>query len=197
EYDLLDTGIFNEDRYFDVFVEYAKGAAEDISIKISAVNRGPDAATLHLLPTLWFRNTWQWSHAGPKPQLKGQAAKGFSMITAELTDPLFQESLADYTLYCEGEAPLLFTENESNNERLFKEKNASPYVKDAFHELLIHGKTDAVNPALGGTKAAAHYTLDVPGHHTSVVRLRLVRAEERPLSKPFDGFGGTFAGRRD
>jgi hypothetical protein len=195
EYELLDTGIFNDDRYFDVFIEYAKAAAEDIAIKISVANRGPDAATLHLLPTLWFRNTWTWSESGPKPKARGEVMKGFSMIAAQLTDPLFQESLADYTLYCEGDAPLLFTENETNNERVYKTKNESPYVKDAFHEFVIHGKKDAVNPALEGTKAAPHYTLNVPAGGTSVVRLRLVRSEERPETAPFERFDDTFKTR--
>src|SRR5580700_12077715 len=126
EYELLDTGVFNEDRYFDVFVEYAKAGAESLEIKISVANRGPEAATLHLLPTLWFRNTWMWSDAGSKPMLKGTKENGFSVISAHHTDPLFQESLVDYGLYCEGDAPLLFTENESNNEKLFGTKNASP-----------------------------------------------------------------------
>ena len=151
--------------------------AEDIAIKISVANRGPEAATLHVLPTLWFRNTWMWSDAGAKPKAKGQQWKGFGTITAQLTDPLFQESLADYTLYCEGDAPLLFTENESNNKRLFGTENCSPYVKDAFHNAVVHGQADAVNPAMEGTKAAAHYTLEVGAGETKTVRLRLVRTE--------------------
>src|SRR5271154_1900145 len=116
EYELLDTGIFNEDRYFDVFVEYAKAGAEDLGIKISVANRGPEAATIHVLPTIWFRNTWMWSDAGSKPVLKGKKKEGFSVISAHHTDPIFLESLADYSLYCEGDVPLLFTENESNND---------------------------------------------------------------------------------
>src|SRR4029077_5505148 len=103
-----------------------------IEIKISVINRGPEAATLHLLPTLWFRNTWWWSCAADKHVLTGTEKKGLSVISAHHTDPLFQESLADYNLYCDGDPSLLFTENESNNERLFGTKNGSPYVKDAF-----------------------------------------------------------------
>jgi hypothetical protein len=102
EYELLDTGVFHEDRYFDVFVEYAKAGAENLEIKISVINRGPEASTLHLLPTLWFRNTWMWSDASSKPVLKGTRKKGFSVISAHHTDPIFQESLPDYGLYCEG-----------------------------------------------------------------------------------------------
>jgi hypothetical protein len=193
EYELLDTGVFNEDRYFDVFVEYAKADADSMEIKISVANRGPEAATLHLLPTLWFRNTWMWSDAGSKPVLKGAKSKGFSVITAHHTDPIFQESLADYGLYCEGDAPLLFTENESNNEKLFGTKNASPYVKDAFHNLLVHGKNDAVNPAMVGTKAAPHYTLNVPAGKTEVVRLHLGRAKAKLEKNPFEHFDDLFA----
>ena len=115
EYELLDTGVFDQDRYFDVFVEYAKESPDDILIKITVCNRGKEAAALHLLPTLWFRNTWSW----PKRRLEtcaqiGQASKS-SVIHAHHTDPLFLESLADYYLYCEGTVPLLFTENETNH----------------------------------------------------------------------------------
>jgi hypothetical protein len=195
EYELLDTGVFNEDRYFDVFVEYAKAGAEDLQIKISVANRGPEAATLHLLPTLWFRNTWMWSDPGKKPELTGEKGNGFGVITAHLTDPLFQESLGDYRLYCEGDAPLLFTENESNNAKLWGTQNASQYVKDAFHEFLVHGKTDAVNPKLEGTKAAPHYVLNVGAGETKVVRLRLVRADAKVAAQPFAKFDAVFADR--
>jgi hypothetical protein len=195
EYELLDTGVFNDDRYFDVFVEYAKTGAEDIAIKISVVNRGPEAATLHVLPTVWFRNTWMWSDLGSKPTLTGRKGDGFGVISAHHTDPMFQESLADYVMYSEGDAPLLFTENESNNVRLFGSRNASPYVKDAFHTYLIQGKTEAVNPALEGTKASPHYELNVGPGKTSVVRLRLVRANEEISEAPFEGFDDLFAKR--
>jgi hypothetical protein len=196
EYELLDTGVFNENRYFDVLVEYAKADPEDMSIKISIANRGPDAATLHLLPTLWFRNTWTWgADAGSKPGLKEKKGNGFSAITAHLSDPVFKESLADYCLYCEGDAPLLFTENESNNAKLFGSENASHYVKDAFHNFLIHGQTDAVNPAQVGTKAAPHYTLNIGAGETKVVRLRMVRATEKTEDKPFANFDELFATR--
>ena len=194
EYELLDTGVFNEDRYFDVFVEYAKAGAESLEIKISVSNRGPEAATLHLLPTLWFRNTWMWSDAGSRPSLTGVQHKGFSEISAHHTDPIFQESLADYTLYCEGDAELLFTENDSNNAKLFGTKNASPYVKDAFHNYLIHGQKEAVNPALEGTKAAPHYTLNVGAGKTEVVRLHLGRVAELE-TRPFEHFDKVFAAR--
>ena len=195
EYELLDTGVFDQDKYFDVLAEFAKGGAEDLAIKISVSNRGPEAATLHLLPTLWFRNTWMWSDPGSKPVLKGVQRNGFSAISAHHTDPIFQESLADYSLYCEGDAPLLFTENESNNERLFGTKNSSPYVKDAFHNFLIHGQKDAVNPAMTGTKAAPHYVLNVGAGETKVVRLRLARAVPEKEARPFAHFDDVFAQR--
>ncbi len=195
EYELLDTGVFDQDKYFDVLAEFAKGGAEDLAIKISVSNRGPEAATLHLLPTLWFRNTWMWSDPGSKPILKGVQRNGFSAISAHHTDPIFQESLADYSLYCEGDAPLLFTENESNNERLFGTKNSSPYVKDAFHNFLIHGQKDAVNPAMTGTKAAPHYVLNVGAGETKVVRLRLARAVPEKEARPFAHFDDVFAQR--
>ena len=188
--------MFNEDRYFDVFVEYAKAGAENIEIKISVSNRGPEAATLSpVASTLWFRNTWMWSDAGTKPVLKGTKKAGFSAISAHHTDPIFQESLADYSLLCEGDAPLLFTENESNNNKLFGTDNASPYVKDAFHTFLVQGKSDAVNPAMEGTKAAPHYTLNIAAGKTEVVRLLLGRATTKQETSPFAHFDEVFAAR--
>src|SRR5512137_1624599 len=144
EYELLDTGVFDDDRYFDVFVEYAKEAPEDVLIRITVCNRGPEAASLHLLPTLWFRNTWSWADGGAKPLLRALPGAA-PVVHAHHDDPLFAESLDDYWLYCEAGAALLFTENESNNARLFNGENASPYVKDAFHRYLIDGETAAVN----------------------------------------------------
>ena len=164
EYELLDTGVFDEDRYFDVFVEYAKGDPEDVLIKISVHNRGPQAAQLHLLPTLWYRNVWSWDEAQPKPKLRQS-----SLNDIQASHP----QLGEYTLQCEGAGELLFTENETNSSRLWGGNNPTPYVKDAFHEYVVSGKKDAVNPAKTGTKAAAHYVLTVPGRGSSVVRLRL------------------------
>ena len=139
EYELLDTGIFNEDRYFDVFVEYAKAAADDVLIRITIHNRGPEKAVLHVLPTLWFRNTWAWAYGGSKPVL--QAVKGAKgpVIHAHHTDPLFQEFLPDYYLYSDGGA-LLFTDNETNHAKLFGGSNATPYVKDGINEYVVGGK---------------------------------------------------------
>jgi hypothetical protein len=195
EYELLDTGVFEEDRYFDVFVEYAKAGPEDLSIKISVANRGPEAATLQVLPTVWFRNTWSWVGGGVKPVLEGQQAKGVSVISAHHTDPLFQELLADYNLYCEGEAPLLFTENESNNAKLFGEQNASPYVKDGINDFVVNGKADAVNPANQGTKASPQYILNIGPGETKVVRLRLSRPLPGGPASAFKKFDELFAER--
>jgi hypothetical protein len=188
EYELLDTGVFNEDRYFDVFVEYAKGDVEDILVRITAVNRGPDAAELHLLPTLWFRNDWSsWiaeSNRSPKkPNLRQiKAPKGASAVAA--AHPL----LGEFILFCEGDAPLLFTENETNHELLFGHPNESPYVKDGINECVVQGRQGAVNPDKQGTKAAAHYRTAVGAGQDIVIRLRLRSPDrqEEPFSKDFD-----------
>src|ERR1700756_3304415 len=164
EYELLDTGIFDDDRYFDVFVEYAKADPEDTLVRISVHNRGPEDAQIHVLPTLWFRNDWTWEQDSPKPMIRQVDGNKIHASHHEL---------GDYTLQCEGATELLFTENESNNEKLWGHVNTSPYVKDAFHRYVISGETGAVNPSTTGTKAAAHYVLSVPAGESEVVRLRL------------------------
>jgi hypothetical protein len=174
EYELIDTGVFAEDRYFDVFVEFAKAGPEDILIRISAANRGKETATLHLLPTLWFRNTWSWSQGTTKPVLRSTGGSpDVAVVRATHAE------LGERELRCEGNPTLLFTENESNNKRLFGTANASRYVKDAFHEYLIHQRSDAVNPERTGTKAAAHYLLQVPAGRTATIRLRLTDTAPR------------------
>ncbi|HXW57357.1 MAG TPA: hypothetical protein VEJ67_16520 [Candidatus Cybelea sp.] len=183
EYELLDTGIFDDDRYFDVFVEYAKASPEDLLVRITVHNRGPQTAELHLLPTLWFRNTWSWDKGAAKPNLR-QIDNG----TIGAAHP----QLGDRTLVCDGNPELLFTENESNASRLWSQPNPSPYVKDAFHEYLILRKREAVNPSKKGTKAAAHYSLEIPGGGHKVVRLRLTLD---PLPDPFRTFDDTVAMR--
>ncbi|GKT07810.1 glucosidase [Desulforhabdus sp. TSK] len=171
EYELIDTGVFDGDRYFDVFVEYAKGGPEDILVQITAINRGPDEAELHLLPTLWFRNDWAAWIARPseKPVLKQiEGPQGVSTVFG--AHPL----LGEYTLYCEGDVPLLFTENETNNERLFPEyPNAGPYVKDGINNCVVLGRQGAVNPEKTGTKVSAHYGLAIGPGQSATVRLRL------------------------
>ena len=173
EYELLDTGVFDQDRYFDVTVEYAKASPEDLHIRISATNRGPERATLHLLPTLWFRNTWSWGGDIQRPVIaRGDAGNGAGAAgaaTADASHPAF----GIRRFAAEGEPELLFTENETNTERLAGLPNHTPYVKDAFHAYLVDGRSDAVNPAGTGTKAAAHYRLDIEPGATATVRLRL------------------------
>jgi len=164
EYELLDTGVFDQDRYFDVFVEYAKAGPEDVLVRITVHNRGPEAARLHVLPTLWFRNTWSWDADQPRPSLR-EVRPG----VIEATHP----QLGEYSLSCDGTPELLFTENESNASRLWGQPNASPYVKDAFHEYVVGGRAGAVNPAKAGTKAAAHYALEVPAGGSKTVSVRL------------------------
>src|SRR6202012_3668091 len=177
EYELLDTGIFDGDRYFDVFVEYAKAEPEDLLVKISVFNRGPEAAAIHLLPTLWFRNVWSWRDDDPKGMLRQIDDRSI-----RATHP----SLGEVTLQCERAQELLFTENESNAHRLWGQPNPSPYVKDAFHEYVVGGKKGAVNPAKTGSKSAARYLLDVPAGGSKVVRLRLSPQPQADAFATFD-----------
>ncbi|MCJ7442816.1 MAG: hypothetical protein MUO25_14745 [Thermoanaerobaculaceae bacterium] len=165
EYELLDTGIFADDRYFDIFLEYAKEGPDDILIRVSVHNRGKEAARLQLLPTLWFRNTWSWGDEGPKPILR---EAGGAIVASH-------PELGEYTLSCDGAPELLFTENESNAQRLWGQANPTPYVKDAFHRYVISGERDAVNPGKTGTKAAARYILEVPAGGHELVQLRLAK----------------------
>jgi hypothetical protein len=168
EYELLDTGVFEEDRYFDVFVEYAKQSPEDILIKITAWNRGPDRASLHILPTLWFRNTWSWSKETVRPILQRMPhVQGASVVSA------LHPELGHRFLYCEGEVPLLFTENETNNERLFGTPNQAQYSKDGIDQCVVHGESAAVNPHGEGTKVSPHYRVTVQPGRCAVIRLRL------------------------
>ena len=183
EYELLDTGIFNEDRYFDVFVEYAKETPEDLLIQISVTNRGPEPATVHVLPTLWFRNTWTWWPDSPKPSLKQvKGEKGTQAVSASHTE------LGDRFLYCEGDVPLLFTENETNNERVFGTANGSPYVKDAINNYVVNGNQQAVNPEKTGTKSSAHYEVNVGAGKTATIRLRLSDLAPASMGDPFKKF---------
>jgi hypothetical protein len=176
EYELLDTGVFDGDRYFDVEIEYAKAAHDDILMLVTAHNRGPDAATLHLLPTLWFRNTWSWGDAGEKPVMSAVDAPGLSTVLAS------HPELGDWLLLADASAQLLFCENETNSERLFGAPNASPYVKDGIGDFLVGGREDAVNPARTGTKAAAHHVLTIPGGEVASIRVRL-----RSVGEPGNG----------
>jgi hypothetical protein len=196
ELELLDTGIFDGDRYFDVFAEYAKASPDDVLIRVTAANRGPDAATLHILPTLWFRNTWSPGRIGD-----GYARKPSITRASDAAFLAEHETLGRFRFAVDagpgGRAPdLLFCDNETNFERLYGAPNAAAHVKDAFHEYVIGGRREAVNAEGVGTKVAAHYQLEVPAGQQVVIRLRLF-ADEAIAREPFGrGFDATFADRR-
>ncbi|HEX5000384.1 MAG TPA: glucosidase [Terriglobia bacterium] len=185
EYEIDDTGVFNENRYFDVFVEYAKADCEDLLIRISVANRGPQASTLDLLPTIWFRNTWAWDQSEPRPELSAITVDRQAAIEVS------HHRYGPRWLFVDGEPELLFTENETNHQRLYGVRNGSPWVKDGINDAVVHGVSGAVNPAQVGTKAAARYALNVPAGETVQIRLRLsphnfIADGERPFGKNFD-----------
>ncbi len=192
EYELIDTGVFDEDRYFDVFIEYAKAGTDDILIRIEALNRGPEPAQLHLLPTVWFRNTWSWGLDERKPRLRREASVEVAAIKLE------HYYYGTRWLYCEATPNLLFTENETNNQRLFNADNSSPYVKDGFNDFIVHGVKTAVNPNDQGTKAGAHYDLGlVPAGKAVELRLRLSPAAPSSASILNGTFDRQIAERRE
>jgi hypothetical protein len=184
EYELLDSGAFDDERYFDVFIEYAQAAPEDILMQVTVFNRGPDAAPLHVLPQLWFRNTWSWQRGAARPSLRAGVHGSIAAMHAELG--------ARY-LHADG-VPVgtLFTDNDSNGSRLWGNPATPGYWKDAFHERVVHGRTAAVNPVLQGTKAAVWYEFDIPARSHARLRLRL---SERALPSPFAHFERIFAER--
>ena len=189
EYELIDTGVFDEDRYFDVFVEYAKAGPTDILIQIEVCNRGPHEAAVDVLPTLWFRNTWAWWPDLPKPSLRDISGRDDAPTIAAS-----HATLGDYALHCEGMPQLLFTENDTNSERIFGTANATPYVKDGINNFVVSGDPGAVNPDRIGTKAAARYRCRVAGGEATIIRLRLRRAAS---GDPFgSGFDQVMAERR-
>jgi hypothetical protein len=193
EYELLDTGVFDDDRYFDVQVEYAKATPDDILIRITATNRGPDAAPLHRAADAVVQEPcWTWypdAMGMVKPRI--EVARTGSSVTALKT---MHRSLPAYLLYCETPDELLFTENDTNTERILGQANAQPYVKDAFDNFLVHGQRDAVNPQRTGTKAAAHYVRQVPAGESVVIQLRL--CPDGMLAAPFSHhFDATFIQR--
>ena len=180
EYELLDTGVFDGDRYFDITMEYAKVSTDDLLIRVTAINRGPEAAELHLLPALWFRNTWSWDGGTSRPQLQAiSSAPGSAVIAAR------HQTLGARWLHAEGAPELLFTENETNFSRLFGVPARSPYLKDSIHERVVGGKDDAVNPARVGTKAAAWYRVSVPAGGQVSLRLRLTDADPARMGPAF------------
>jgi hypothetical protein len=185
EYELLDTGIFDDDRYFDIFVEYVKADAEDILIKINIANRGPEAAPIHVLPTLWFRNTWSWSDSGSKPLLTKFERTKNSIVQAQITNDLLRQYISEYYFYCDDLVPLLFAENETNHERLFGTPNNTYYVKDSINDYIVQGQKDAVNPYNVGTKVSPHYELIVEAGETKTIRLRLSKQSPAHLEEAF------------
>lgn len=184
EYELLDTGVFDDDRYFDVFVEYAKAGPDDVLIQVTVHNRGPEEAMLHLLPQVWFRNTWSWKGETPKPRL---TAAGPGAV--EIRHP----ELGTYSLYAEGTPALLFCDNETNVPRLYQANGVNAHYKDAFHDYVVKEDRAAVNPDRSGTKAAAHYILSVPAHGSIRVRLRLTNS---PPTDPFQRFDNLLTRRQ-
>ena len=196
EYELVDTGIFNENRYFDIEIEYGKVRAEDLLIQISITNRGPEAAEIDVLPTLWFRNTWSWGRDDRRPSIKLHSEGDNDNRHCRMIATHWQ--LGDYMLYCRDCDELLFAENETNAERIFKQKSASPYVKDAFHDYVIAGKKEAVSPQSIGTKAAARYHRTVPEGATIRLQLRLALvADQHVLEDPFADFEASLKQRKE
>jgi hypothetical protein len=188
EYELINTGIFDEDRYFDIEAEYAKITPNDMLIRISATNRGPDSAPLHLIPTLWFRNTWAWGRDDRRHEIRSVSGNGESTLTVQATHP----DLGTFWLACQGKPDLLFTENETNAERLWGGTNLSPYVKDGINDSIVDGREDAVNSDGTGTKVAARYLLNVAPGATETILLRLSNEQQ---SDPFGGAGRVLSKR--
>jgi Glycosyl hydrolase family 63 C-terminal domain len=192
EYELIDTGVFGQDRYFDVFVEYAKSSPEDVLVRITIHNRGPEAAELHVLPTLWFRNEWSWHGTDSRPAL--------SLVSAALPGSVIRASdpvLGERYLYCEGDATPLFTENETNTQRIFGVPNRSPFVKDSINDHIVNGREGVVNPEKKGTKAAAHYRVTVNPGESQVLRLRLTDVAPADFAKGNGEPAGPFGARFD
>lgn len=190
EYELMDTGIFNDQRYFDIFIEYAKADQEDILIQLTAINRGPEAAPLYILPTLWFRNTWSWGYPnGPMGDVPGKPSLYEANDHVETKHPSFKT----YHLYADHPSEWIFTENETNFEKLYGVPNHSPYVKDGFHRYIIEGEKGAINPQKEGTKATSVIHKVVGAGETLVVKLRLTSSQ---TERPFDDFEGIFKQRQ-
>jgi hypothetical protein len=186
EYELLDTGIFDDDRYWDVFVEYAKADEADILMRVTVHNRGPEEATIHVLPQLWFRNTWSWDNS-ERPILRAEADGSVSANRADL---------GSFRWYCDGQPELLFCENDTNPRVIHGLPDAQGFFKDAFHNVVVSGKREAVNPARTGTKSAAHYTLTLPAGASATVRLRLAAQNGKPAPLPFSDFDSIFSQRQ-
>jgi hypothetical protein len=193
EFELLETGVFNDDRYFDVFIEYGKADVDDVLIKITVTNRGPEAANLRVLPTIWFRNTWSWGNRARRPKLHGARPAPNPVIELNPT-PVNQTQSNTRWLHCEGSPELLFTENETNARRLFGVENLTRFVKDGINDYVVQGIKEAVNPEQVGSKAAAHYKLSLDSGETVVIRMRLADSDFK--GNEFGTFDETFALRR-
>ena len=183
EFELLDTGFFDDDRYFDVFVEYAKAGPDDLLMRVTVYNRGPDEATIHLLPQLWFRNTWSWQPDSARPEI---ARTNRGVLTARHSE------FGDYSFYADGNPEILFCDNDTNVRRLYGQNDATGYFKDAFHDYIVHGNPAAVNPQNSGTKAGMLHKLTIPAGGSKQIRLRLSKVSNQ---KPFSDFDSVFARR--
>ena len=168
EFELIDTGVFDNNRYFDVFIEYAKAETDDICIKISAANRGDEPKTLRILPTIWFRNTWSWENDAKRPEMKA------------LDEQTIECGGGENYLYCQNADELLFCENDTNKQKLYGAENETPFVKDGINNYIVHDQKNAVNPEKTGTKAAAHYILEIGGGETKEIFLRLTNKKLTP-----------------
>ncbi len=184
EYELIDTGIFNENKYFDVFVEYSKKSDEDILIKITAHNRGAEKAKINILPQIWFRNTWSWGKDNRKPEL---------FLSENNSIRIIHHELGEYNLYFKNNPDTLFCENETNYKKLYSSENISPFVKDGINDFITNNNENSVNPQKTGTKAACNYDLEIEGESSAIVNLKLTK---RSLSKPFDNFEKIFLTRK-
>lgn len=194
EFELLDTGVFDENRYFDVVVEYAKANVEDILIKFTVTNRGPEAANLRVLPTIWFRNTWSWGNPGRRPNLRQSRLASDPAIELAIPTPN-HTGCNTYWLYCEGDPELLFTENETNTKRLFGIENHAPFLKDGINDYVVNGITSAINPEQVGSKASGDYKLSIASGETVVIRMRFADFDFRE-KKAFADFDKIFALRQ-
>ncbi|MEO8147502.1 MAG: glucosidase [Bacteroidia bacterium] len=184
EFELIDTGIFNEDKYFDVFIEYAKNDTDDLLIQLTINNRGNEDALLNVLPTLWFRNTWAWGYDNYKPVLSSSKAGEVNIQ---------HRDLGDFTFYCDKKAELIFCDNETNVHRLYNANNQTAFCKDGINNYIVHKKADAINHEKTGTKASANYLINVKAHSSEVIQLRLVKDK---AASPFKNFDSLFAARK-
>jgi hypothetical protein len=193
EFELIDTGIFDQDEYFDVFIEYVKASEEDILIQITVTNRAKIPAKITLLPTLWFRNIWAWDDSAPKPQIHPKTSpKNESKLSPDKSENTMianHPDLGEMYFHAEGNQAFLCCENETNTEKLYETKSSHNYFKDGINDYIVHGNSSAINKELSGTKASAHYEIEIPALQSSIIRLRL---ERKGIENPFDDFEALF-----